>query len=492
MFGSNLTTDAFIVARTVPVLLGNLFNQRLVTTFVPVFIHLREREGEEEAWRFANSLITSLVGLFAVLALVVCLCAVPIVNVLAPGLSVEGRAIAVALLRYLSISIMLSGMCGLPRGLYFSYRSFTVPAVASLIPSAVIIAAILLLKDAVGIHAVVIGILIGTTIQASLLFLLLNAGERRLTFRLRGWHREMGEFLILLLQRFFILATHRINVTVDYMFASTLGVASISAMYYAEMVYRAPVELIRAAFGATILPVLSHHAAREDMESFGRRIRQFTVIAALLIAPVAALLIVLARPIIRAAFQGGALGEEGAGLMATALVYYSIGLLPLVISDVINVGFLSLKNTLTPLKVSCLSVFLNVGLDYVLIRELGIGGLALATSMVVAFRAILLTVLLTKQNASMGMTQSLLPLTKIVAAAIGTGLLVLVLAHGVGLFENLDRGRLEQIVWLGGISIVAGVAYLVLCRCLNISELTAAWAHVRNAMFRRKASAGDG
>ena len=85
-FGATASTDAFVLARTVPSILYDLLVGTVSTAaFVPVFVqHARD---ERQFWRLV-SVIFSLAGLaFVSLAAVLALFAEPLVAIIGTGLS---------------------------------------------------------------------------------------------------------------------------------------------------------------------------------------------------------------------------------------------------------------------------------------------------------------------------------------------------------------------------------------------------------------------
>src|SRR3984893_1460325 len=97
-FGATASTDAFVLARTVPSILYDLLVGTVTTAaFVPVFVqHARD---ERQFWRLVSA-IFSLAGLaFVSLAVVLALLAEPLVAVIGTGLgSDDERALAVNLM----------------------------------------------------------------------------------------------------------------------------------------------------------------------------------------------------------------------------------------------------------------------------------------------------------------------------------------------------------------------------------------------------------
>jgi putative peptidoglycan lipid II flippase len=468
-YGSSSITDALIIAQGLPFLLSNLFNRGFTHTFIPLFVDVFENRSNEEASKFTSALISftflALVGLM----LVIFVFAPFFIRILAPGFSYESRKLSANLLRYLSMLIVLNGMSGVPRCLYFAFRSFTVPAISSLFLSSSVIAAIFFFKDKLGIHAVVLGVIAGSFAQLVTLTLFLNAGEERFKFRFLFWHKGIKEFAALIFPRMLSMGIARLNIIIDRMFASVLGASFVSALSYADRICTAPMEFINATFGAVIIPVLSKDAALGDLEIFKEKICQYIRIVSFVIVPLMILFIILGKPIIQILFQRGAFGARGVPLTAAALTFYSLGLLPLAIGTILRGSFFALKDTITPFKVGCISFFLNVAFDYVLAKYLSIRGLALATSLVQAFSAIILLILIQRKIGLIRLAEIKLLIGKILLAGASMGIVVWFFSSQTLLikFQNVLIAKSFHLT----IAIISGgLIYFLMCHTLQVEE----------------------
>jgi len=486
-FGSTWITDALIAAQTLPFLLSNLFNRGFTHTLIPIFTDFREKKGEEEAWRFSSSLILfSLLALFCMMLVIIALAPI-LIKSIAPGFSPEDQKLAASLLRYLSVFLILNGISGIPRCLFFAYRSFTVPAITSLFLSLSVIVSIFLLKDSIGIFAVVVGTIVGSSAQLAILWLCVNAGEKRFKFTFHFWHGGIKQFGALIGPRFISIAIARLNVIVDRWFASFLGPAFISALSYADRVCTAPMEFINASFGAVIVPILSRDAALGDKEKFRDRICQYIRIVIFVIMPVTIFFIILGKPLIQILFERGAFGGRGVPLTSAALGFYSIGLLPLAVGTILRGGFFALKDTVTPLKVGIVSFFLNIILDYILVKYLSIRGLALATSLVQGISAILLLILIQKEIGPIGLRELNNVLGRVVLAGATMAIVVWFLSRGPVLIDFHDV-LVERSFRLATAILFGGLIYFLTCRSLQVKETAIVIAPFQKigSRFRRR------
>ncbi len=101
---------------------------------------------------------------------------------------------------------------------------------------------------------------------------------------------------------------------------------------------------------------------------------------------------IFAGPAVKLLFGRGAFGIQAISMTTTALFYYSIGMLGFALRDILSMAFYSIQDTKTPMINSTIAIFLNIILNLILSKHMGIGGLALATSISTIFCTILLSI----------------------------------------------------------------------------------------------------
>ena len=89
---------------------------------------------------------------------------------------------------------------------------------------------------------------------------------------------------------------------------------------------------------------------------------------------------ILAEPIIRILFERGAFDENATKITAQVLSLYAIGMVATGMRDVMVRVFYSLQDTKIPMKNSILSVIFNIFFSLILIKNMKVSGLALASS----------------------------------------------------------------------------------------------------------------
>jgi putative peptidoglycan lipid II flippase len=178
-------------------------------------------------------------------------------------------------------------------------------------------------------------------------------------------------------------AVTRINPVIDQLMAGMAGVVGGGTMLrYSGDVASLPTSLLQAA----LLPVLLSHLADDFAEGKIDKIRA-TVSRSLLsvctiLLAMAGILYVLRGPILRFVFLRGEMDVGGVERMISILPYHLVGLAPFGALLVLARAHVAVKNSGIMLTMGLLNAGLNAVFNVVLLKAIGLEGIALSTSCV--------------------------------------------------------------------------------------------------------------
>jgi putative peptidoglycan lipid II flippase len=121
--------------------------------------------------------------------------------------------------------------------------------------------------------------------------------------------------------------------------------------------------------------------ADRDWQGCRGTLRTWSRIMALVSLPIAGLLIAGARPLVRLTLQHGAFGARDTAVVASVLAMYAIQIPFFVVSRVFYRFVVAMRRTDLVLWCGSLNLVLDVLLNLLLMRWLGVAGIALATSL---------------------------------------------------------------------------------------------------------------
>ncbi len=181
----------------------------------------------------------------------------------------------------------------------------------------------------------------------------------------------------------------RINPVVDQLMAGAAGVVGGGTLLrYSGDVATLPTSLLQAALLPVLLSHLSEDFAHRDLSRVRHTVvRSLAVVGAILV--VASLgLWALAGPLLRAVFLHGQMDEAGVTRMIRIFPYHVVGLAPFGALLVLARAHVALRNSTIMVSMGLLNALSNIAFNVVLVRWIGLEGLALSTSCVHAVVAI--------------------------------------------------------------------------------------------------------
>lgn len=461
-FGTGHLADAFLIAETVQYFFLGVLEQNLSFILTPIFIEHREKGDHALAWRIASTLLTVCVlGLLAFVVLLFVFAPL-VVALLAPGIRGGSLDTTILLMRILSpLCLLILGNAFLST-LCYAYGRFRLPAWTALISAAGGPVALLLVRGPSAIYALPVGLLIGNA--ASLLWLWVAFPERRrLQWSLDVRDPEVRRLAKTAVPRALGVGLVQVNFIVDRFFASLLGAGYIAALYYGMKSVSAPVRLVVGPLGRALMPTLSQDAARREHERIRKLLVTAPVVVAFVVVPAIAFLIVFRYDLLQLVFERQNFDAVSTRLTATAVLFYSLGLVSYFLNPILTGTFFSLQDSMTPLKVSAFATVLNIVLDYVLMQRFAHGGIALATSLVVTVNTVQLWRAIQKR---VGVLETLPVLRSVGRTLLAAGSMGLI-CHVGALWMPDGRTALFRLLYLAAALAVGSAAYLGIQGVIN-------------------------
>ncbi len=218
------------------------------------------------------------------------------------------------------------------------------------------------------------------------------------------------------------VSVDQINVLVDKTLASGIAVGGISALNYANKLNGFVQGMFVTTISTVMYPMISKMAAQGNFKGLKSSVSEAINLINLLVVPVTFGAMIFAEPVVRLLFGRGAFDLEAISMTSGALFYYSIGMMGFGLREILSRAFYSMQDTMTPMKNSVLAVSMNIVLNLILSRFMGIKGLALATSISALFCTALLLISLRKKIGPFGMKDTITSFGKILIASIGMGI----------------------------------------------------------------------
>ncbi|HVH30283.1 MAG TPA: murein biosynthesis integral membrane protein MurJ [bacterium] len=480
LFGATQAKAAYVIAYYLPFFVQRLLlGGTLSIIFIPTLSRYLARNDLKEAQRVSGNLFSLVFAVGAGMVAAGYVLAPLLVPIAAPGFtsSAELVSLTVRLTRIIFIAMLFLALAVYLTGFLQAHNDFTVAALSPVAFNIPIIAGTLVLGPRIGIEGLAIAWIAGTAMQ----FLVQLPAARRYGLRLGRidvHHPGVRDFGRLAVPAVLGLAILEINAYVGRSFASLLAaspsVSPVAVLDYAYGVVQAPAGIFAISIATAVFPLLSRHAASGSHADLRATASLAWRTVLFVILPVTALMVVLRVPLVTLIFQRGQFTPQATQAVAAALLGYTVGLPAIAGSYVVTRTYYALQDMQTPVRIGSVMVVLNALLAYALMRPWGVGGIALAASIVSMLNVGLLLWRLRQRLGRFDgrqITSSLLRsgLAALVTGAAGAAVATLVRPHGLAGYS----------LQVGAALVAGGVAYLGACSLLQVTELHTTWALLR-------------
>lgn len=465
-YGTTMHSDAYLMAQAIVGLVSGLILSAVGTTFTPVLADYMAQRSNTQTRQFINVVYTiTAVGTF-VLAVFGFVFAETLVSLFAPRFSEEASALTITLTQMMIPSLLLTAFLTLNSALLQNHGHYLVPAAIGLPMNIMLITTMLLFTEDFGIYGLAAAFVIGSLLQLVMQWPFVRKLGYRITCSLKWNEAGVRQIGLLLVPIMIGSGIQQINVWIDRVLSSGLPEGSVAALNYAGRLSFFIIGLLSATVASIYYTALSQFFAAGDHPAFKNLLKTMINVSHLLIIPASAGLILLREPIVQAVYERGMFDERASAMTALALLCFSIGLAGFLLRDVLNRAFYALKDTKTTLINSAIAIVGNIVLSLLLVGPMGLGGLALATSLASVIGTLLLFRSLYRKIGDFGIRHIGITLLKVWLATGVMSVFVLLC------FPLLRAAIPAATLALAACIFIGAVSYVLILWLLKVEELS--------------------
>jgi len=380
-FGRGDALDAFLIAMILPLTITGLLAGSLNGALIPPYIQARESRGHDAAQQLFSSVQVVSLLLLTVASMFMALGAPYYLPLLGSGFSAAKLLLTQRLFYVLLPFVVLNGTIAVWSSILNAGERFALPALTPVVTPLVAVSGLFILGRAWGIFALATGTVAGTLLEV----FLLGWAMRTRGFRLRlRWYGMTPELRLVFRQYIPVLSGALLMSTspiIDQSMAAMLKGGSVAALGYGNKVINVITILSSAALSIAVLPYFSQMVTKKDWSGCRRTLKVYSFLVLLATVPVTIGLVAGSRPLVRLLYQRGAFTEADTAVVSAVQIFFSF-LIPFYTLAALFVRFLSSlhRNDLLAYG-AAMNACLNVVLNVVLMKRMGVAGIALSTSL---------------------------------------------------------------------------------------------------------------
>lgn len=419
-YGTSNISDVYLISLTIVGVLFGFIGKGISTSYIPLYSEIEDNQGFKDGIKFTNNLINLLLVFCTIVVLLGLILTESIVKLFALGFDSEALSLATIFTRISLISIYSAVLIRIFTGYLRIKNSFFIPALIG-IPMNLMVVLSIIVSYGTDVRVLAFGYVTATFFQ--LLVLIFYAFRKGYSYKptINIKDKNIKRMIIIAIPVIIGASVNQINTVVDRTIASQVSVGGISALNYANTLNGFVLAVFVTSISTVMYPLISKMSAKKNIKGLKDILSQVIIGVTLLVVPATIGSMILSEPIVEILFGRGAFDSEAISMTAYALFFYSIGLIGFALREVISQVFYSLQDSKTPMINAAIAMIMNIILNIILSRFLGIGGLALATSISAIFCTLLLMISLRRKIGPFGMKNIFGSLIKIIIASILMG-----------------------------------------------------------------------
>lgn len=395
-FGTGNEVDAFLIALVIPEFIKVVVAGSFDAAFIPTYIQVREKEGMGAAQRLFSGATLCSLGLLGITTILLLVTSSLYLPKIALGFSPEKLSLTYELLFAISPIVALSGLLATWSAVLNAGERFALASITPLITPSITIALILFARSW-GVFALSGGLAIGAFLE---LVILGKALQRQGICLRPKWHgldihlrQVMSQYLPMITGSFLMCSSN----LVDSSMAANLSAGSVAALSYGYRLTSTPLSLMTTALGTAVIPYFSKMIARKDWKEVNRTLHKYMKSIFIVAIPITLLLIVFSENIIQILFQRGAFTASDTHLVAQIQICFALQI-PFYVATMLVVRLIeSMRLSQIFIWGSSFNLMINIVLNYVFSRSIGVAGIALSTTCVYIFSFSFLSLFIMRQ-----------------------------------------------------------------------------------------------
>ncbi|MBD3276681.1 MAG: hypothetical protein GF388_00120, partial [Candidatus Aegiribacteria sp.] len=390
IFGTTWQTDAVAIAMVIPLLLQQLIATAFGDAFMPIYSRIHREKGPEASNRLVSQIISWMVLSGFVLMGLVLIKSSSVVRLVGPGAGSETTALAARLLQIYIPLVFMNAIEGVLQNFLIYGKRYGLISIVRVLQILVSYLVVIFDQGSMGIMLIPVSGLIGAFVSFSTCSVIAFIYRFRLHPVLDPGNRDFRELVKLALPIMAGTVMGFLGPVADKVLASFLRASSITAIDYAtrlknlvRIILIQPVTVLSTVAFSRIAARGNARELRSEISSFIKHISYYSI-------PIAGIFAATAVPIISILFQRGNFGPRQSQLVGYALTFYSPWFAQFGIGLILRRAFYAQKESITPVFLGIWAIVANVLLSVILLPPLGIGGLALGSTLSSTAKTILL------------------------------------------------------------------------------------------------------
>ncbi|QJC29650.1 murein biosynthesis integral membrane protein MurJ [Enterobacteriaceae endosymbiont of Plateumaris pusilla] len=363
IFGAGLYSDSFFIAFKLPNLLRRIFAEGAFSqAFTPVLAEYKNKRSIIETKEFISAVLGILTILLTIVVLFGIIFSSLIISIIAPGFVTTNYKLVLTskMLKITFPYIFLISLSSLASSVLNIWKNFLVPALTPILLNICVIIIIMFFPSYFHPPVLILAwsVIIGGCIQLTYQLIYLKKIDMFVLPRCKFVIYNNIDGIIKVFKKMGIaiigVSATQISLLINSVFASFLITGSVTWIYYADRLMELPIGMFAVALSIVLLPALTDAYTTNNEKDFNKLVDLGLRLCCILIVPSSLMLGIFSKILLICLFEYGAFSYFDVLMSQKNLIIYSVGLLFIITSKVLALGYYSRQNVKTPVVIAIL------------------------------------------------------------------------------------------------------------------------------------------
>lgn len=487
-YGASSVSDAFIISSSIPTVIFSFVGAAIGAGFIPVYTKMNRSNEVNAANKFTSNIVNIAIIFSLVVSTFVLLFPTFTISLFASGFDNQTLALSVTFTKIMIFTTIASVVTSVISAYLRVNSKFVLVSMIGVVVNLGTIISIIL-SSKYNLLWLPIGYTMSMYLQLIILFPSIKKRGYKYSLQINLKSEGIKLFMTLIIPIIIGVAIHDLNTIIDKTIVSNASIGGVSSLNYASRVNSLMQGIIVLSITTIIFPILSRYIQDKNTHGFKKLAIKSINYTIIILLPISIFMFTNSKEVIEFLFMRGEFDIEAVLVTASALKYYSIGLISLGLIDILNRMFYSNHDMKTPMIISSITLVINLllSLFFFFTLKMGVGGVSLATSISSTIMVLILLIVFNKRIINIQLEMILLLFTKVFIASI-LSLFIIYVVPDVNfsfLFPQLSsvHERMFNLLTQGLFFIVS---YSVFIGIADINEVTEAKKHLIKSIFRKK------
>lgn len=461
--GVNDLSSAYSYALSLSNIITTIIGTTLTTSVIPIYTDLRENHTLKRANYFINNTIafTAVISFFLIIS----------GQLLAPQILTISESgdlsFGIFAIRILIISVIFISMYYIFSSLLQANGKFYLAAAVSLPSSIVSILYLVTISQKFGAYGLTFSTLLGFFLQAAFLVPALKKTEFKFKLSFDFKNEDMLKIFKVVAPVIVGVCAYQINMLTNNSIAFSYDSQRYIVLNNAQNLGIQIVMTIVLAIASVVYPKLSSDAAKNDDSSFKNNLVSTLSGMILLLVPLSFAFYIFSYEIMDLIYGYGKFTEEFLLLGSDVFKMYSFAFLGIGFKEITDRAFYAVKNTKTSAYNGVVIMVSNIILSIILVKYMGLSGIAIAYSIASLIGGINILVLFKVKTKK-------LPIKPLIIAFIKSLFACIIMAIAVNFIKNIGfgEGKINLILKLMASGVCGVIVYALALIVLKTKEIT--------------------